>query len=354
MTATPRELLIDGEGRLMRRSGGDLATPDCPECCTRRRCARAILCYTTADAENVYPKVLVFPCPEDGRLCVNPPGMKLISYKGYCYKLKLNADETTLECTDTCGVDGHYSVWIENPADEFTCLAPDIDCESSPCKDPYPDPTCCVRRDLSCPPSCDCGDPPPVCDCGKRIVFTYGGTWSNTIYAPLGHGSDHLVKCRTLRYTESVMVIVTYGGNCNNPWTDKRYFGGTLREVICHGESDYCPNCDATSDWLPADWSPTCGNLRANWAMQAGLGDDCAYDYNQTCHAGTQAGRSIHQDGSKSCEWAAFSGYDRQYSSVNCELGEDTTWHWYAAATRLVECDDARPGSGRPGLWELL
>mgnify|MGYP007121596033 FL=1 len=33
----------------MQRAGGDLATPDCPECCGGSTCARAFLCEETPD-----------------------------------------------------------------------------------------------------------------------------------------------------------------------------------------------------------------------------------------------------------------------------------------------------------------
>lgn len=346
--SAPRTLLVDTDGRLMRMAQGDLATPDCPECCGGgRRCARAFLCPTTFDYANVTPKSIVFTCPESGFLCTSPPGPWLVAYKGYCYQPLYNEDGS-LVCSPNCGSGGDVED-IGDPVGKLTCL-PSTTCDDSPCKDPYPTPTCCVTKDLWCPRECGC-DPLTICDCGKRWVVVWFGSQTYEYWA------TDCGKCFTVTVQGGGAAIVThYGGACQ--FTDVRHFGGLWRTVTRQDESGYCPaDPPAGTEWIP--WTGQGGYINCGFAPLTRPpqftvpehGNTCDHTQYRACTL-TQSGIDVRQTGQVDCTGATFEWRDIRLEESTCCLRERTLGAMGTLVQRLVECDDARPGEP-PSIGEL-
>lgn len=354
--ATPREILIDSQGRVMRRSEGDLATPDCSECCGGSTCARAFLCEETPDYANVHPKVIYFDCPENRRLCISPPGPWLVQYQGYCYQPNYDEDGL-LVCDAPCASLDQDHVYVGSPAESLTCL-PNKECTESPCSDPFADPECCLTGDLWCTQTCAC-DGATVCDCGKRWVVFWQAEKTYEYWA------NDCGKCYTTTWRGSGAMVVT---GRRDPWgackpLDVRYYGGVVKTTTRHDQSEYCPSYQDVppGEWY-TEWDGAGAETRCGWGWHTwppefgpipdgGLGISCNYHDARPCN-NLQSGYTIDVDGDVSCNGSSWVWSDVKTEESTCCLRERTIGSIRTSVVRLVECDESA-GRSPPSLADL-
>lgn len=336
-------------GRLLRTTGGRLASDGCAaDCCGPPvLCANAVLCENTPGYDDLNPKLIAFPMPEDGRLCTQPPGPWLVSYKGYCYQPLYNEDGTLK--AGTCATNGVESVWVPDPAAELSCLGPNVSCIDSPCVDEYHAAECCERRTLLCNAGCDCTGA-EVCDCGKRfIAFVYATdrerSWNVQYVDGYGELCDDRVRVRQASW------VTTYWGTGNPcPQWEHRGFGGTY-ETWFHGAPCY------GAEFTTTDYTEWTGGYKCQEAWLAAFhrqyGSDgvCTGSHAEGCTA-SNGGTSWSYTGFTHCDAAQFSGWYEEKHEGDCIVKRRIEWESFVYVTRLVECDPAFAGEP-PSLADL-
>lgn len=346
--STPRTLLIDDQGRVMRRQDGDLATPDCPECCNPGSCARATLCTETPDYENVHPKMIVFDCPEDRRLCTSPPGPWLVQYNGYCYEPNYDEDGL-LVCGFPCITTDADHVYVGDPAESLTCLA-EKSCMDSPCNDGYHDPECCKTDEQICPPGCPCGA--VTCDCGRRFICIWHGyrrerNYNVTFVDGYGDLCDDIVT-----EGSGAFVMNYYDDGFGGCLAEPRVFGGSTQtwdhRATCYG-SDF-----TTVDFTDGGWAD-CGEWWEHAFRFVKTHNDlpwCGSSGNVSCGP-SQTGRVWNYTGSViDCQSVTFSGTYVERREGTCVIAHQWEYEYTAFYQRLYECDESRPGDP-PSIGEL-
>ena len=316
-------------------------------CGSSQLCARASLCPETTDYDNVLPKILVFPCPPDRKLCTNPEGPFLIEYKGYCYRPVYDQDGL-LVCTPNCVHDGSYTVYVSNPEAEFRCL-PETSCLDSPCADGYHAPSCCDHHQLVCGYKCTC--PVVNCRCGKRFLVVIDATeeykrWNREYVEDYGKLCEHITTRMSAAYVVNFWGS-QYGDQC--PHYDIRRFGGTYKQTVldtpCYSEHleyfEYTPF---------GGGAPDCGNAWANTFWKS-YGTDqnedgfCNGNRVIPCTA-DQGGREWQYTGYMDCDGGTQAGYYRQTRIGTCELQSETVWNTRTYVTRLYDCDSTQSTGG--------
>lgn len=353
---TPREILIDDQGRVMQRAEGDLATPDCPECCGDKSCASAALCTTTPGYADIHPKTIWFDCPADRRICHNPDTPRLIEFGGYCYQP--NYDEDGLLVCEPCPGSTLDDQYIGDPTGQITCLAPDVTCDDSPCADPMGNPDCCEDGFLLCPnPDCGC-TAATHCDCGKRYAFAWSGTLVIETYKEF---TGELCS-RETRTAECLAIVDNY---CPEPgpcgWANcVRRYGGVRKLVECFNSCFGCVPGDTFTPYgpplWPTPWGPACYQVWTEISKAfPELGSpltECDRTTNQACNS-SQQGRHLVQTGTIHCDQIALDQSLEVRYKASCGLASKTTISVVGQVSRLIECE-ALADARRPGAMELL
>lgn len=340
-SASARSLVSDGNG------------VDC--CCGQggRMCARAWLCENTPDYETINPKSIVFTCPESGFLCTSPPGKWLVQYKGYCYQPIYNEDGS-LVCSPNCGSGGNVED-IGNPVGKLTCL-PGVECDESPCIDPYvpPGENCCNVGPITLEENCPRTDPPAECNCGKRWIVLWWGEKTFLYWSLTG------VHCTTEKWKGSGARVTTQYGQWCTQYDIHRY-GGYRYTKECHSVSadDYCDTqCVNLDEWNPfVGGTNSCGDAARN-AIQPWFtnspGGFCRGDQFRACDS-NQSGIDWSQRGTLTCGAASVIGHDYRYELSDCFIREKWDWVGSSFVQVLIPCDTFRPGEApKIGAMELM
>ncbi|MFO0833644.1 MAG: hypothetical protein U0638_01635 [Phycisphaerales bacterium] len=355
MTAMPREILIDDQGRVMRRAEGDLATPDCPECCGETSCASAALCPTTPNYAGIHPKTIWFDCPADRRVCHDPDTPRLIEFGGYCYQP--NYDQDGLLVCEPCPGDDADNLYIGDPVGQITCLAPDLTCDNSPCSSPFPDPHCCGGGLLGAP-SLDCGSNSSTwCDCGRRNAFVWSGEYVSDTY-------NEFTGEHCSRYTKRAACLIITSHYCPDEdpcgWqVCSRRYGG-MSEVREYFGSCAAPREESYRPYGPPMWPDNGPGACLAWVdvtrFFPELGDplvECDRTINTQCNA-TQRGRLMTQTGTINCDGVAFAQTYQERYKGSCGISQVSATNVSGTFTRLIECEQGRGGPALPGAMELL
>ncbi len=361
--STPRSLLIDDQGRVMQRQDGDLATPDCPDCCGSLSVVRADLCATTPNYATTHPKRIYIDCPADGYFCHDPATKRLVKYQGngHCYRPNYSTPGPVVcEPMPTPGID---DVYVGPAAGSVVCLAPAITCNSQTCKDSCDaPPECCVAKPADCAslPNCPCQDG-TVCDCGKQWIVVWSGQSVEEQYDLANGGA----LWKRITKTASCFMLLT--ATCATPDCTVcslcAMAGGGMRTLVeGQGPSDTWVDYNPPSNCLGAfPSSNPCGGA---WALavcffpelggdeMTGLGCNASVD--DPCNA-VQDGSSLRRSGVIACGGFALERfYGTKDSQNGCAYDMKKTTAVSGQVTRLVECVDGMANIRRPGAMDLL
>lgn len=361
--STPRSLLIDDQGRVMQRQDGDLATPDCPECCGSLSVVRADLCTTTPNYATRHPKRIYIDCPLDGYFCHDPATKRLVKYlgNGHCYRPNYStAGPVICEPMPTPGID---DVYVGPAATSIACLAPAITCNSSTCKNACDgDPDCCEHEQAGCTmhPNCTCEDG-TSCDCGKRWIVVWSGESVEELFDVAGSGA---VTKRTTKTASCFMLWTSTcrDGGCSSCLPCGLPGGGmrTLVELSSPSDTwtDYNPpfNCSAAYAGLGP-----CGHAWGHavcFFPEVGGSDmqtrGCNDSYSEACNA-FQDGLVDTRSGVMRCDGFAFTVFHGDKDSNHgCKYWRKKTTTVTGHVTRLIECVEGKGDVRRPGAMELL
>lgn len=322
----------------MQRAGGDLATPDCPECCGQSSCASATLCTTTPGYAGIHPKKIRWACPEDRRICHHPDTARLVEYNGYCYQPAY--DQDGLLVCETCPTSTQDDFFIADPS-TIVCLAPGVTCATSPCNQAMGTPLGCAARADMCTcrgaESGICAEDCPAC-CAKRWLYVWSATTTTRSYT----GGT---LCNEYKQFGSGATICTYtsAGDCPvNPPKQLRVFGGTFWT-----SDSFCPPGHA--EGFSAD---TTGAQNCGW-IQAAPGSYLPYDPESPgvkCEDhGTFNGGQEYRDYNVdlACDSAHWYGEQKRYTT-GLQLIEHTMYEFTAALYDLDPCASGAMGGGEP------
>lgn len=360
MTAAPRELLIDAQGRLMQRSQGDLATPDCPECCGPLAVVRADLCATTPGYASRHPKRIYIDCPSGGYFCLDPADKRLLKYlgNGFCYRPNYSsAGPAVCEPMPEPGAD---DVYVGPAETAVSCLPPASTCNTPVCKQACDEPpACCEAGSPGRADFAGCNSGP--CDCGQKWMVLW---WAHAVETHYDLDNGGVVFQRTTR-DGAGFALWTSGhgvaGDCSPAALCRLTGGGTHTTVEGVGASEswlaYNPDAgcvggasrshDCAGAWAAAD----CHFREIGSALQ---GHGCSWSAGVACTA-VADGWHEQWDADLRCDGFSFerSEWDRA-KDYGCQISYTKQITASATLTRVVDCDGARPGGGRPGVWELL
>jgi hypothetical protein len=362
--STPRTLLVDAQGRLMQRAQGDLATPDCPECCGGLSVVRADLCTTTPGYADVHPKHIYIDCPPDGYFCYDPATKRLVKYvgNGHCYRPNYSTPGPVVcEEMPTPGID---DVYVGPAEGSIYCLPPPITCNSSTCKGVCDgDPDCCETKPSGCTtlPNCPCQDG-PTCDCGKKwIVLWSAGSVEE--FRDLDQGG--LV---TRRVTKTAAGFMLYTSTCNSSTCVNclpcGLPGGGMRTLVedpfnsSDTWTDYNPpqNCSGAYKGL-SECGDAWGHVVCFFSEVGGsdmltLGCNAVVD--EPCTQ-FQDGSRLTRAGVVRCDGFALEVFSGDKDSAHgCAYSRTKTTTVSGQVARLIECVEGMADTKRPGAMDLL